>query len=90
MNRIPSIIFLLFSFSLLSAGEVKNFFLFRNISKTEYEFKSNKGYPCPKHKSALKSYGPTPLHRVSWAFMKDTSYPQAPAPLKDPNQESLF
>ena len=56
----------------------------------EYEFKSNKGYPCPKHKSALKSYGPTPLHRVSWAFMKDTSYPQAPAPLKDPNQESLF
>jgi ribonuclease HII len=34
-----------------------------------YDFDQNKGYPCPRHKLALKGYGPTPLHRRSWAFM---------------------
>lgn len=34
-----------------------------------YDFERNKGYPCPRHKLALKGYGPTPIHRMSWAFM---------------------
>lgn len=34
-----------------------------------YDFDRNKGYPCPRHKLALKGYGPTPIHRRSWAFM---------------------
>jgi ribonuclease HII len=34
-----------------------------------FDFAANKGYPCPRHKVALKGYGPTPIHRVSWAFM---------------------
>ncbi len=34
-----------------------------------YDFDRNKGYPCPRHKLALKGYGPTPIHRHSWAFM---------------------
>ena len=34
-----------------------------------FDFERNKGYPCPRHKLALKGYGPTPIHRRSWAFM---------------------
>ncbi len=34
-----------------------------------YDFERNKGYPCPRHKLALKGYGPTSIHRRSWAFM---------------------
>lgn len=35
----------------------------------EYVFDSNKGYPCPTHKAALAEFGPTDLHRHTWAFM---------------------
>lgn len=31
---------------------------------------TNKGYPCPKHRVALQGYGPSAIHRVSWAFME--------------------
>ncbi len=34
-----------------------------------YDFELNKGYPCPRHQLALKGYGPTAIHRRSWAFM---------------------
>lgn len=34
-----------------------------------YEFASNKGYPCPRHKMALQSWGPSSIHRRSWVFM---------------------
>lgn len=34
-----------------------------------YDFDRNKGYPCPRHKFALKGYGPTSIHRRTWAFM---------------------
>lgn len=34
-----------------------------------YDFERNKGYPCPRHKLALKGYGPTAIHRRSWSFM---------------------
>ena len=37
----------------------------------EFGFDSNKGYPSPKHKEALKAYGVTPIHRQSWAFMEN-------------------
>jgi ribonuclease HII len=36
-----------------------------------YDFERNKGYPCPRHKLALKGYGPTPIHRRSWVFMEN-------------------
>ena len=46
--------------------------LMRRIADTypEYDFASNKGYPSPKHKEALRQLGPTPIHRHSWAFME--------------------
>lgn len=34
-----------------------------------FDFEANKGYPCPRHKVALAGYGPTSMHRRSWAFM---------------------
>lgn len=34
-----------------------------------YDFELNKGYPCPRHKAALKAWGPTSIHRRSWVFM---------------------
>ena len=37
----------------------------------EFGFASNKGYPSPKHKAALKAYGATPIHRQSWAYMEN-------------------
>jgi ribonuclease HII len=33
----------------------------------QYDLASNKGYRSPRHLAALKKYGPTPLHRLSFA-----------------------
>ena len=33
----------------------------------QYDLASNKGYRSPKHQAALKEFGPTPLHRLSFA-----------------------
>lgn len=35
----------------------------------QYNFASNKGYPCPIHKAALLEWGMSPIHRHSWGFM---------------------
>ncbi|CAN5212115.1 ribonuclease HII [soil metagenome] len=32
-----------------------------------YAFWSNKGYPSPTHRAALRDHGPCPLHRSSWS-----------------------
>ena len=34
-----------------------------------YAFERNKGYPSPVHQLALRGYGPTAIHRRSWAFV---------------------
>ena len=34
-----------------------------------FSFETNKGYPDPRHKSALAWYGPSSIHRQSWVFM---------------------
>jgi ribonuclease HII len=34
-----------------------------------YDFEYNKGYPCPRHKLALKAWGPSAIHRRTWVFM---------------------
>jgi ribonuclease HII len=54
-----------------------------------YDFDRNKGYPCPRHKLALKGYGPTPIHRRTWAFMESIPWPgqRLPAPGE---QDRLF
>lgn len=35
----------------------------------QWSFETNKGYPCPLHKSALQGYGPSAIHRRTWVFM---------------------
>ncbi|HSL56451.1 MAG TPA: ribonuclease HII [Acidimicrobiales bacterium] len=40
-----------------------------------FDFAANKGYPCPRHKVALAGYGPTSIHRRSWAFMDALPWP---------------
>jgi len=40
-----------------------------------YDFESNKGYPCPRHKMALQGYGPTAIHRRTWVFMDALAWP---------------
>ncbi|MGH3312920.1 MAG: ribonuclease HII [Streptomyces sp.] len=35
----------------------------------DFAFEDNAGYPSPVHKTALRAQGPTPHHRLSWAFM---------------------
>lgn len=42
-----------------------------------FEFDANKGYPCPRHKLALRGLGPTAIHRVSWAFVDDLPWSTA-------------
>ena len=34
----------------------------------QYDWLSNKGYPTPKHREAIKKYGITPYHRVTFRF----------------------
>jgi ribonuclease HII len=52
-----------------------------------YDFDSNKGYPCPRHKMALQAFGPTAIHRRTWVFMDHTPWGgRIPHPL----QASLF
>ncbi len=35
-----------------------------------YDFERNKGYPCPRHRAALAAWGPSAIHRRTWAFME--------------------
>lgn len=52
-----------------------------------YDFELNKGYPCPRHKAALKAWGPTSIHRRSWVFMDNLPWGVHP---DVPTQTSLF
>ena len=36
-----------------------------------FAFESNAGYPSPVHREALERLGPTPHHRLSWAYLDD-------------------
>jgi ribonuclease HII len=36
-----------------------------------YVFERNKGYPSPVHKMALRGYGPSAIHRRTWAFVQN-------------------
>ncbi|MBB4086427.1 MULTISPECIES: ribonuclease HII [Sphingomonas] len=44
-------------------------------SHPEYNWHSNKGYGCRHHMAALREYGPTPLHRRSFAPVAQASLP---------------
>ena len=64
---------------------------------TLWSFDENKGYPCPRHKMALRALGPSAIHRRSWVFMDHLPWsglPRlVPPPPVDPalrHQQRLF
>ena len=55
----------------------------------QWHFDTNKGYPCPLHKTALRGWGPSAIHRRSWVFM-DHYVPWPGMRLIRPEQPTLF
>jgi ribonuclease HII len=55
-----------------------------------YDFAWNKGYPCPRHKQALRGVGPSAIHRRSWAFMDDIPWTGAVRYVRPDAQGTLF
>ena len=55
-----------------------------------YDFESNKGYPCPRHKMALAGMGPTAIHRRSWVFMDNMPWTGIPRVRPPDPQLALF
>jgi ribonuclease HII len=43
-----------------------------------YDFELNKGYPCPRHMTAIQGMGPTSIHRRSWVFMEKMPWTGVP------------
>ncbi|MCL1594567.1 MAG: ribonuclease HII [Actinomycetia bacterium] len=39
-----------------------------------YSFDANKGYPCHRHRAALRILGPTTIHRRTWVYMRDLGW----------------
>ncbi len=39
------------------------------VDHADFGFADNAGYPSPVHKAALAERGPTPHHRLSWAYL---------------------
>ena len=37
----------------------------------QYDWSSNKGYPTSKHRAAIREYGPTPYHRMSFKLLEE-------------------
>lgn len=38
----------------------------------QYHWDSNKGYPAPIHREAIRKYGPTPYHRLTFQLLPPT------------------
>jgi ribonuclease HII len=55
-----------------------------------YDFEFNKGYPCPRHKVALRGMGPTSIHRRSWVFMDHLPWTGTPRVRPPDPQQQLF
>lgn len=55
-----------------------------------YSFESNKGYPCHKHRAALRLLGPSTIHRTSWVFMRDLGWDGIPECRPETPPMSLF
>ena len=54
-----------------------------------YDFEFNKGYPCPRHKTALKAWGPSAIHRRTWVFMDHLPWWRT-SPLAAPADQLAF
>ena len=53
----------------------------------QYDWKSNKGYPTKKHRDAIRQYGTTPYHRLSFRLLDEeelTLWPSGHSSLSNP------
>ncbi len=66
--------------------------LLRSMAPTYpmYDLDRNKGYPCPRHRAALSHFGPSVIHRRSWAFVDDIAYCAVERTVPAGTQASLF
>lgn len=55
-----------------------------------YDFAWNKGYPCPRHRQALRGLGPCAIHRRSWSWMDDIPWTGARRFVRPDPQGTLF
>ncbi|CAB4684743.1 MAG: ribonuclease HII [Actinobacteria bacterium] len=55
----------------------------------QWHFDTNKGYPCPLHRTALQGYGPSAIHRRTWVFMENF-VPWPGMRVARPDQPTLF
>lgn len=55
-----------------------------------YDFELNKGYPCPRHKAALRGMGPSAIHRRSWVFMDNLPWTGVKRVFPAGMQQTLF
>jgi ribonuclease HII len=55
----------------------------------QYDLASNKGYRSPKHLTALRDHGPTPLHRLSFAPVWMSTVPQEGFDFEDEEAETV-
>lgn len=55
-----------------------------------YWFGENKGYPCHRHRAALQAFGPSTVHRRSWAFMDSLQWQGVERFVPDDGQGTLF
>ncbi|MFF2848584.1 ribonuclease HII [Streptomyces sp. NPDC058001] len=39
------------------------------VDHADFDFAANAGYPSPVHRAALEERGPTPYHRLTWAYL---------------------
>jgi ribonuclease HII len=53
-------------------------------------FDQNKGYPCHRHKAALRGMGPSAIHRRSWVYMDGLPWTGVPRLVRPDPQGSLF
>jgi ribonuclease HII len=53
-------------------------------------FDHNKGYPCPRHKAALRGTGPSAIHRRTWVYMDSLPWTGQPRVVRPDPQGSLF
>jgi ribonuclease HII len=53
-------------------------------------FDSNKGYPCPWHRTVLAGMGPSAIHRRAWVFMDHLPWTGLPRAIPHGLQQVLF
>jgi len=41
------------------------------IAYPQYGFNRHKGYPTPEHQAAIRQHGPSPIHRMSFKFIRE-------------------